>query len=57
MVDVTDIPDVVEGDEVLIFGYLEEDFWSINELARAADTIAYELLVRISPRVRRVYEE
>ncbi|MCI4671152.1 MAG: bifunctional UDP-N-acetylmuramoyl-tripeptide:D-alanyl-D-alanine ligase/alanine racemase [Bacteroidia bacterium] len=55
MLDVSDLPKAAEGDKVLIFGHLGEDSLSINELAKAAETIPYELLVRVSPRVRRVY--
>ncbi|MEO1806795.1 MAG: bifunctional UDP-N-acetylmuramoyl-tripeptide:D-alanyl-D-alanine ligase/alanine racemase [Bacteroidota bacterium] len=55
MVDVTDIPEAQAGDEIVIFGKQEEYFLSIQTLAQAADTIPYELLVRISPRVGRVY--
>ncbi|WNJ21240.1 bifunctional UDP-N-acetylmuramoyl-tripeptide:D-alanyl-D-alanine ligase/alanine racemase [Pontibacter sp. G13] len=55
MVDVTDIPEAVAGDEVVIFGKQGNERQSISELAAASDTIPYELLVRISPRVRRVY--
>lgn len=50
MVDVTDI-EVEEGDSVIIFG--EE--LSVNELAEKLDTIPYEILTSISPRVKRVY--
>ncbi|MEO0897745.1 MAG: bifunctional UDP-N-acetylmuramoyl-tripeptide:D-alanyl-D-alanine ligase/alanine racemase [Bacteroidota bacterium] len=55
MVDVTDIAGIAAGEEVLIFGSKGEDMVSINEWAEAAETIAYELLVRISPRVRKIY--
>jgi Alr-MurF fusion protein len=55
MLDVTDIPDARQGDEVVLFGKQEDAFISVKELAEAAGTIPYEILVRISPRVRRVY--
>lgn len=55
MIDVTDLPEAQKGDEVLIFGSLGEDFQPVSAVAHAAGTIAYELLTRISPRVRRVY--
>jgi alanine racemase len=51
MVDVTDIPGVQVGDEVEIFG----DEQSIDVLAQSAETISYELLTAVSPRVPRVY--
>ncbi|MCS6905275.1 MAG: bifunctional UDP-N-acetylmuramoyl-tripeptide:D-alanyl-D-alanine ligase/alanine racemase [Bacteroidia bacterium] len=52
MLDVTHVPDVQEGDEVTIFG---SEALSIQEWAAAANTIPYEILTRISSRVRRIY--
>jgi len=53
MVDVTDIPDVAEGDEVTIFspagGNTPED------MARVLGTIPYEIMTSVSVRVKRVY--
>lgn len=51
MVDVTHIQDIMEGDEVEIYG----KNISIIACAAKVGTIAYELLTRISSRVRRVY--
>jgi len=53
MIDVTDIPGVKAGDPVEIFG----KHISIQEVAKAADTIAYEIMTGISLRVKRVYIE
>ena len=50
MVDITNI-EAEEGDEVEIFG----QYQSVFELARLTNTIAYEVLTSISPRVKRVY--
>ena len=50
MVDVSGIP-VKRGDEVIIFS---KDY-AIDELAQSIDTISYELLTQISPRVKRTY--
>lgn len=50
MVDVTDI-DCKEGDEVIIFG----EQLPVSVLAEQLDTIPYEVLTSISPRVKRVY--
>ncbi|MEZ4848297.1 MAG: bifunctional UDP-N-acetylmuramoyl-tripeptide:D-alanyl-D-alanine ligase/alanine racemase [Bacteroidia bacterium] len=55
MLDVTDIPEAEAGDEVVLIGRQGDEFISVVELAEAAGTIPYEILVRISPRVRRVY--
>ena len=52
MLDVTGI-DVNEGDEVIVFG----EALPVNDLARWAGTIAYEILTGISQRVKRVYFE
>jgi len=51
MVDVTDIPDVQEGDEVEIFG----EHITISEVAGFINTIPYEILTSVSQRVKRVY--
>lgn len=49
-VDVSDIPDVKMGDEVLLFG----KGLSVDILAQKANTINYEIVCGISPRVPRV---
>lgn len=51
MIDITDIPGVSEGDQVLLFG--EELSPSI--LADVAGTIPYEILTAVSSRVKRIY--
>lgn len=51
MLDITDITDVKEGDEVIVFG----EGLSINVLAEWADTIPYEILTSVSQRVKRIY--
>lgn len=53
MVDVTDIEEVSVGDTAVIFG--EEGL--AEEKANQLKTIVYELLVRIAPRVPRIYGE
>jgi len=50
LVDITGVS-VKEGDEAIIFG---QDI-SISELAKQLDTIPYEILTSVSPRVKRVY--
>ncbi len=50
MVDVTDI-DAKEGDTVIVFG----ENLSVIELAESIDTIPYEILTSVSPRVKQVY--
>ena len=55
MADVTDVPDVTEGDEVVIIGRQEEAEISAGELADLCSTISYEILCGISARVPRLY--
>ena len=52
MLDVTDIPDVAVGDDVIIYGGPE---LPAEEVAAAAGTISYELFCVLHPRVPRVY--
>jgi alanine racemase len=53
MIDITGIPDVREGDEVVVFG----KELSVSQLAGWAGTIPYEILTGVSQRVKRVYFE
>jgi alanine racemase len=53
MIDITGIPHVQEGDEVVVFGRE----LSVNQVAHWAQTIPYEMLTGISQRVKRVYFE
>jgi alanine racemase len=53
MIDVTDIENVKEGDEVIIFG----KELPVQQLAEWAGTIPYEIMTAISQRVKRVYFE
>jgi len=51
MVDITDVPNVQEGDEVIIFNKA----LTITELSQKIDTIPYEVLTSVSERVKRVF--
>ncbi|AEE97349.1 alanine racemase [Mahella australiensis] len=55
MVDVTDIPGVVTGDEVVLIGRQGNETITADELAELCDTISYEILTSIGPRVPRIY--
>jgi len=55
-VDVGDAP-VEIGDEVLVFGAMGGERLPVEQAAVAADTLAYELLVRVGARVRRDFED
>jgi alanine racemase len=55
MVDVTEVPGTHVGDEVILIGRQgQETIWA-DELAEWTDTIPYEILCAIGPRVPRVY--
>lgn len=54
MIDVTDVPDVATGDEVVLFGQQESAFLSLEEVAEKAGTITYELLTSLK-RVPKYY--
>jgi alanine racemase len=45
----------VEGDEVVLFGSGEHSEPTANDWATATDTISYEIVTRIGPRVNRTY--
>lgn len=51
MVDITDIPTAQVGDQVILFG----KELPVEQVAKWADTIPYEMLTGISQRVKRVY--
>ena len=51
MIDVTDIPDVHEGDRVEIFG----EHLPVTVLSDVLGTIPYEVLTSVSSRVKKVY--
>ncbi len=55
MLDVTGIPDVKMGDEVVVFGRQGDQVLPIEELADLLGTINYELTCVITKRVPRVY--
>ncbi len=53
MVDVTDVPGVRRFDPVLLWGRDADGSLPVDEVARACDTIAYEILARVGQRVPR----
>ena len=50
MVDVTDVPDAAAGDEAVVY-----DGPLLERAAQLTDTIVYELMCHIAPRIPRVY--
>jgi alanine racemase len=55
MADVSHLPEVEPGDEVVILGPQGADEISLDEFAESAGIIPHELLVRLGSRARRVY--
>jgi alanine racemase len=53
--DVTDVPGVSVGDEVMVLGRQGSAEITANELAAASGTISYEVLTNLSARVPRVH--
>jgi alanine racemase len=57
MVDVTDIPNVSLGDEVILMGKQGREQITAEEIAEKINSISYEVLCLIGKRVPRVYKE
>jgi alanine racemase len=55
LVDLTDVPGAAVGDEVILWGGAGEAMISVNDVARLAQTISYEMLCTVGRRVPRVY--
>jgi alanine racemase len=56
MVDVTDVPEVREGDDVVLIGSQGNERITADDIAAKTGTIAYEVLCGISSRVPRIYQ-
>jgi alanine racemase len=54
VVDVTDIPEVAAGDEVVLWGQQGNATLSVSEVAGWQDSIPYEVLTRLGKRVPRL---
>jgi alanine racemase len=57
LLDVTDIPGVDVGDEILLLGTSEHCSISALEIAQLLETVPYEVLCSIGKRVPRIYVE
>lgn len=55
IIDVTDIPDVALGDQVIVFGSQDGASVPLEEVAAKAGTIPYEIITGVSLRVPRMY--
>ncbi len=52
MIDITDVPEAVEGDRLTLFG---EALLTIEALAESLETIPYEVLTSLKQRIQKVY--
>ena len=57
MIDVTDVPDVKEGDEVIIMGSDGTNTILADEIADATGTINYEIVCAFGQRLPKIYVE
>ncbi|NJN70753.1 MAG: alanine racemase, partial [Nitrospira sp.] len=55
MIDVTMIPSVAVGDEVVLIGQQANECITADDLAEWTGTISYEVLCAISPQIPRLY--
>ncbi len=55
MVDVTDIPEAVSGDEVVLIGVQAKEEITADTLAKLAGTINYEIVTRAAPGAPRIW--
>ena len=53
MIDVTNVANVAEGDEVIVFSPVAGN--TVEDMALKLDTIPYEVLTSVSARVKRIY--
>jgi alanine racemase len=57
MVDVTDVPGVAVGDEVVLFGEQDGASIPVEEFAAWSETLAYEVMCTLGKRVPRLYRQ
>lgn len=55
MVDVTNIPDVCQGDTVTLIGRDKEEFISVEEVANMSYSFNYEFICNVGKRIPRIY--
>jgi len=55
MIDVTDVPEAKVGDEVVLIGKQGAEEILADEIAANGNTINYEIVCKISPRVTRIF--
>lgn len=56
VIDVTNIPKIKMGDEVVLIGREGKEEITAADIAEWADTSAYEILTRLNPLIKRIYK-
>lgn len=57
VVDISDVPEVAEGDVATLIGSQGQSVISLDEVAGLAETISYEILTGLTPRLPRVWSD
>jgi alanine racemase len=57
LIDVGHIPEVAIGDEVVLMGSQGKETLGADELADRVQTISYEIVCALMPRVKRIYSD
>lgn len=57
VVDISDVPEVTEGDVATLIGSQGASVISLDEVAALAETISYEILTGLTPRLPRVWSD
>lgn len=56
MADITEVPETIPGDDVILIGRSGNESVTAEDLARAAGTISYEVLLAATDRVKRIFD-
>jgi len=57
MVDATGVKEVKRGDEAVLIGAQGREYISADEIAKKIDTVHYEVVARINPKIERIITE
>lgn len=57
MLDITDVPEVEIGDEVILFGEGVDAYPSVEDIAKKLGTVNYEIICMMRKRLPRVYKK
>ena len=55
MVDITGRKDIKIGDDAMLIGDFKDQKFRLHDIAKSIDTVPYDILTSLSPRVKRVY--